>query len=992
MLLHPQDGSVVTTRRSRDEAWMLHFGKQEQGDVTDTVAFLKEARFSCFDDTVDWNADLLPSYADIEEVLRSIPRNKAAGLDNIPGEALKAAPPEAARVLFPLFLKSMLRQHQPVQWRGGILYEAFKRSGLQSSVENYRSLFVSNYMAKAYHRIVRNKTQLNSRDEMHPLHLGSRKQAPVTFPALFVLAHFRRSHKLRRCTAVLYLDTSAAYYRIVRELAMGDIRADQTVVMLFRRFGLDDDDLRELMSTVQEGGMLSQAGAPEALCQVVKDIHLNTWFVSRFSDGQRVCSSLAGSRPGESFADLIFAYVYGRVLHKIQEYAAAEHLTFQLPFDETSGIFADSPGDAHLCVTDATWADDSAFPVDAQQPQELLQKTTRLCSLVISFCEGHGMAPNLKPGKTSLMIRIYGRGSQKARGAFFTGGAQCLQLPELGVSIPVADQYKHLGGIVDCKLSMRPEVRFRLAQASSAYDTAKRLLLNNPQLELATRARLFESAITPTFFNIGLWVPLGPSWDALTSGYSKLVRRLMATNTGAHKALHAPLPVAHWCTGCWRLDLIARRARVSLLMSLVQAGPPLLWAMLQSEGTWFSTLRQDLQWLVNEEADQWPAVTAPAWPEWYHLLKSSPQKIRRRLRKRLCQAHAAQCHEDTILLCQWHCCKTLAAKQRQPVPELQWVCLMCNRSLKTKAALGAHHFKVHGRVAEYRQVAEGTTCHACNTSFWTEGRLAAHLRTSPGCVAALQARGMRVTTIAPGFGSKKRRKQESAAYTLSLPKREGVIPPAPATGEWGVEQRALYAYLCDQFLSFTGQPADPDLAQVVEDALRQHPLYPQEILAVLATITEEVQLLYADDPQDPWNGDAVTKILQSIEQARTRLWTIKDAPTAPAPLHSFREFQSMLKVYDWKTGLESLHEDDGTPVALNFEVLLGWEADWQQHYNNVTVSAVVDDLGVLLPPVLRQAWQAVIQGHFVQIHAPPEFWKHPLAVPFSFACPPFCKF
>ncbi|OLQ14716.1 hypothetical protein AK812_SmicGene1137 [Symbiodinium microadriaticum] len=371
LLLHPEDGSKASTRKQRDQIWMLHFGQQEQGETIDVRDFMQSAHASCFFEEVEWTPDLLPNYSDIETVLREIPRNKAAGLDNLPGEVLKAAPPEAARILFPLMLKSMLHQHQPVQWRGGILYEAFKRSGLQSSVDNYRSLFVSNYMAKAYHRVVRNKTQECTRDELHPLHLGSRKRAPVTFAAMYVLAHFRRSHRLRHSASVLYLDTSAAYYRIVRELAMGDIRSDETVVMLFRRFGLEGDDLREMMTTVEEGGMLAQAGASTALCQVVKDIHLHTWFVSRFSDGQQVSSSLAGSRPGESFADLVFAYIYGRVLHKVQEFVAAEHLSYQVPYDCAAGVFADTPGDEQLDVTDTTWADDSAFPLEAPDPMLL---------------------------------------------------------------------------------------------------------------------------------------------------------------------------------------------------------------------------------------------------------------------------------------------------------------------------------------------------------------------------------------------------------------------------------------------------------------------------------------------------------------------------------------------------------------------------------------------------------------------------------------------
>ena len=110
LLLHPNDGSAITTRQQRDAVWMLHFGKQEQGSATPIRNFIHEASSSCFQSDVEWTAAMLPTYADVEQVIRTIPRNKAAGLDNLPGEVLKAVPAESARLLLPLFLKSMVLQ------------------------------------------------------------------------------------------------------------------------------------------------------------------------------------------------------------------------------------------------------------------------------------------------------------------------------------------------------------------------------------------------------------------------------------------------------------------------------------------------------------------------------------------------------------------------------------------------------------------------------------------------------------------------------------------------------------------------------------------------------------------------------------------------------------------------------------------------------------------------------------------------------------------
>ncbi|CAE7246226.1 rbcL, partial [Symbiodinium sp. KB8] len=342
VLLHPENGSAAASRDQRDAVWLLHFGKQEQGQIVSTADFIRGAESSCYEPNVVWTAAMLPTYGDIEKVLRDVQHNKAMGLDNIPGEILKAAPAETARLLFPLFIKSM-------------------------------------------------------------------------------------------------------------------------------RFGLDAEDVDDLMQTVEAGGMLAQAG-------VVKDLHLHTWFVSRFADGTR-------------------------------------DLTFTVLYDQAAGIFPPVSGTEDLAVTDTTWADDSAFPLEDVDASVLMRKTVRLCTLVLSFCTSHGMAPNLKPGKTSVMIALAGKGSRQARRDYFPGGTQRLWLPDLQVGVAVTDQYKHLGGVVDCKLTMKPEVRFRLAQAASSYDADLQWLVSPEEPQWP---KVIEPACDTDFWTEGHIppTPVTPSWSA----------------------------------------------------------------------------------------------------------------------------------------------------------------------------------------------------------------------------------------------------------------------------------------------------------------------------------------------------------------------------------------------------------------------------------------------------------------------------------------------
>ena len=987
VLLHPVDQTVAATRSQRDAVWLHHFGQQEQGEVLSVSDYLEEAMLCRYDAGCEWQISMLPCYEDITQVLRSAPKGKAAGLDCIPADALSASPNACARALLPLVLKSMLRQRQPAQWRGGVLFEAFKRSGLQSEVSNYRSLFVSNNLGKIYHRLVRNKAQEHCRDEFHGLHLGSKKRAPVAFASLYVLSCLRRCRSSKRSASILFLDTAAAYYRIIRELACGDIREDHTIRFLFHRFGLTEQDMLELLDTIQDGGMLRQAGLPGALGKIVKDIHLHTWFVTRFSDGARVCSSLAGSRPGESWADLVFAHVYSRVLHQIQEHVVAEGLGCQLAYDSQAGLYG-TQGDQLLDATDATWADDSAFFTAADHPIDLLERTQRLCSLVISFCEGHGMSPNLRPGKTALVLSLVGKGLTKAKRRFFGQGEQHLRLPDLAVSIPVAEYYKHLGGYIDGRLSMTQETRYRLAQATSSYESSKALLLNNPGLSLATRTAIFASAVTPTFFNVGQWIPEGKAWTTLETGYSKLVRRLLYRDVGGDSLFRLPLPFAHWSTGCWRLALIARRARLSLLVSLAAVGPPLLWAALQEEASWCQVVQADLVWFVADEPPNWPPLTAAAWPLWVQVISNHPQRFKRHLRSRLRQSHEADNREALELLCQWHCYRTLEQRLQGVLWVMPWRCNICGRAFRTKAALSVHLFKKHQRPATYRHVAAGTRCHACHCEYWTAGRLARHLRDSPDCVGRLRQAGYQTSTIAPGIGSKERRKQDHAQFTLAPPRPFAEAPLPQVQVRRPPEQLEAYQVLCSSLFELRRSPSAADVQGCFGNLLTSHPLYPYEVLELLDLVAEETEFLQSDVATQPWAADTYTHICNAISQTKAGLWLQQGASERLLPkIQSLGSFRKLMTQYDWSARLQLLGPTDGTLDRVYVKLQPCWEAEWQLQCEHDTISAVSCDLTRVMPTTLALVWTGLLEKRPVQLEAPAKFWRMPISAPFRGARP-----
>ena len=75
----------------------------------------------------------------------------------------------------------MVNLRQPVQWRGGILYAAWKGPGGIEDPSNHRTLLVSSTIGKAYRKMMRDRGQEALQNVLHGLHLGSRREAPIGF-------------------------------------------------------------------------------------------------------------------------------------------------------------------------------------------------------------------------------------------------------------------------------------------------------------------------------------------------------------------------------------------------------------------------------------------------------------------------------------------------------------------------------------------------------------------------------------------------------------------------------------------------------------------------------------------------------------------------------------------------------------------------------------------------------------------------------------------
>ena len=977
LLLKP-NGEAAQSRKERDEVWLAHFGEQESGFTLPVGDFLSLCSTSCPGaKDICWDVAPLPTISAITDALRQIPRGKAMGLDGVPAEALLSAPVQMAAALHPLFTKAMLHMRQPVQWRGGVLYAAYKNHGPASLPENFRSLFVSSTVGKTYHKLLRSTAQPQLQRALHGLHLGSKRQAPLTYAALYLQSHFRSCHRKRWSVGALFLDLKAAYYGVVREIVTGDITHDDTVTRVFARFGLSGEDLRHMMEIVVNGGLMTEAAVHPMVVGAVRDIHFKTWFVSQYSDGRHLAATEAGSRPGESWADAIFAYLFSRILDTVAEIADGEGLFEHLYHDNEAGPFSEPGAGLPVLAREAVWADDAVFPFADPCPMRMMTKATRLASIIISTCESHGLTPNLRRGKTSFVLHLVGKGKNKAREHYFAHGQAALYLTDLDVWVPVVAQYVHLGGVVEAAGSMRGEARRRLALLNGAYDMGKKLVFQNKRIVLATSARMFEIAVLPTAFNLAIWLPDGNAWHQLCDGYARTVRRMLAPMVPEGQMYRVPLTFVHLLTNCWRLPLVAMQQRLSLLCSMVAMAPDLLWAGLQEEQGWLRAVRKDLA-ILHEEDGTFPGPTEAEWPLWSAQLRRR-DSFKYRVKKILRKLHARENQRELVKVGLW-------AMHRYAVEQLplgrsdddRWACRSCCKGFASKAGLSVHFFKCHQRVARYRACLLGTLCQACGKEFWAQHRLAAHLQASPHCVDTLHAAGLWTQEPPPGHGSRQWHKRKNAEYNLT-PVTALQLPLQPGEERWSREASEAYRVICDEVSGGDGGRTSAELQGALVRGLCSQPLYPEEEVQVMEQLRADLSLV----AKDPELIEDYRNLLTLTADVRAFLYyEVKGTESGRNKGDTFKEFNQIVDGYDWTALLRRCQRECVTHAHVLLDLTTGWEvADPVTSGTWKSTTTLIEPRSVV-PVAIWTAWSQAIQAKTAEVRAPEAFWATPLAAPF----------
>eukprot|EP00435_Cladocopium_sp_Y103_P053323 s964_g17.t1 len=809
------DGSICSTAEEALDRWVDFFCSMEGGQRIDAqqqrqlwITNLQKLQAKSF----DYQVTDLPSLAALEAAFRQVTVGKATGPDHIPAEICCGQPARMAKGAFPLMLKTLLHGQEPLQHKGGRLVPIWKRKLDKTRCDAYRSILISSHVGKCVHRALRLQQASVYESYLRHQQIGGQRKAPVNL-GVHVARAFLRANVLRhRSAAFLFLDLSEAFYRVIRPLAVEGHCTDADLARIAQRLGLGPSILEDLRAHLRDPCATERAALPAHLSKAIQALHLDThWRLGPQADQ---CRTTVGTRPGDAFADVIFGYLWSRVLTDFQS-AVGNDLVFDShPADSGPALFGRTVQTeaAPTVFMGPCWMDDLCLAFSADTCVHLLHKVKHATGVLLDHCLAHAMTPNLAPGKTEALFSLRGTGSRAHRIELY-GPTSSRSMHIVGEYHPhevrVVPHYTHLGCTIHHSGDLRAEIRRRLGLAHNAFKEHRKILFRNSAIQFSKKVELFHCLVLSKFlYGTESWVITDQHTKThLHSALMRLFRRLLTHGGDCHLTDEQIL----FETGLPSPTELLRIQRLRYLGTLLACRGLVDWGLLNNDHSWMTLLEDDLHWLwfqlqgathlrdPKDHIEEWLFIAQTHRSYWKRLIRRGSHHA---VRQRAKEQRLISFHRDFIAHAAAHGFSFPSALGEEQLPdaEVTFGCMTCGLRFKSRGGESAHMNKVHQQVNPVRTLFQGTQCQCCLKEYFTAAKMKAHLLRSHHCRQQLVGRGVRFAPL-PGSGS-----TEDAALTST---HDRLLPPLRALGplaegaplrEFEHVSWTLVADLCDAIL------------------------------------------------------------------------------------------------------------------------------------------------------------------------------------------------
>ena len=249
-----------------------------------------------------------------------------------------------------------------------------------------------------------------------------------------------KMRKERKCAAVLFMDTKAAFYSVIAEIALGRLLPLDTREQLFDKAGLSGQIGQALRDLQAEDAVVMAQGLEPVWRRAAQDWHSGCSFGVKGNEGRTMLWS--GTRPGDTMADLIFCIAFLRFQMTLEERLTRRGIV-NVTASARKGIFDRQHEEDCTSPFNPTFMDDLAVLVEGDTPEKMLAKLSSALQTVKEVCQENALTLNMSARRRQLCSY---RASQGGEAAYVCGGrggrsdsgdaswtASCGGLPSLGL-------------------------------------------------------------------------------------------------------------------------------------------------------------------------------------------------------------------------------------------------------------------------------------------------------------------------------------------------------------------------------------------------------------------------------------------------------------------------------------------------------------------------------------------------------------------------------
>ena len=709
------DNGVVENREEWHEAWENHWAQIEgaiikpweehQKDVINSQVNLECSRKEILDAT--------PTLLMVENAVRGIKRGKAGGIDDICPDAVKNGGPAAARCIFTLAAKELVRGQVPFLDKGGIALPLYKHKGPQSSRSSFRSIVLENCIGKTISRLWRPELEKAFRSMSCSSQGGAKRgMGPVTH-ILRLRVLQRRAFKAGDSYGIILLDMESAFYKAVRQLVVKSDTfepTDEYAAHVSRTLGIGPEEHKIFYQHLMDEAMLEQGKTNRAVQKWVLSSMEGSWCKMR--ESTRCLATTLGTKPGDPTADVLYSLVMTKFLTRVQcEFQNRE--------------------DLKDCVNTMTWVDDVVLPFQCGA-REILGKTGRILEVLHDTATSLGMLPSLKKGKTEVIVGFGGSGAQGIKRGFERREPLIYFQTKRGQKvIEAVSEATYLGAILDARGRLMPEIVSCTTRAHSSVRPLTKAALSNDNIHIHQRKAITQSlALSKSCYTIGTWMPMRRSEEKAWRTRTMKTLRLNISHRWKADGHISDEEVLVKC-GFISPEEMIETATMRLCSMLAQWADqnyliPFIHGDTNEDGTWMAYAMEKLNAMSRKVNTQWPQFQN--FEEAMKCLRST--KAQHNMNRYINRYSKALLHEreHKWLIGQRFPKKIPMVQREKEEDEGDVPCPECNKSFKSKAAMGVHRNKIHGYFCEAYRYAATTTCYACLGQYFSRERLVQHLQ------------------------------------------------------------------------------------------------------------------------------------------------------------------------------------------------------------------------------------------------------------------------